>query len=183
MSFRSTTRSSTQYRLLHNCFSILCLLLLIENPFQVSAQSCYDDFYDIYEQESIVTDTTFLRFYTICPRRIYEIATLDLNGDINEPASTGILPPLPIRPNMTIRCGDLGSRDNLCWLAGGDLHMDATAIRGINDATVEGVSIEGFVFIGARRHSLWVTKPGSISFRDCEWRVRFSTLLAWGMSD
>jgi hypothetical protein len=162
----------THHRLLHHCLSLLCLLLLIEKPSHVSAQSCYDNFYDIYEQESIVTDTTFLRFYTICPRRIYEIATLDFNGDIKEPTSSGLLPPLPIRPNMTIRCGDLGSRDSMCWLAGGDLQMDATAIRGINDATVEGVNIEGFVFIGARRHSLWVTKPGSISFRDCEWRVR-----------
>jgi hypothetical protein len=172
MSCRTTTISSTHLRTLHYWLSILCLLLLIERPSQVLAQSCYDNFYDIYEQESIVTDTTFLRFYTICPRQVYEIATLDLNGDIKEPTSTGILPPLPIRPNMTIRCGDLGSRDNLCWLAGGDVQMDATAIRGINDATVEGVNIEGFVFIGARRHSLWATKPGSITFRDCEWRVR-----------
>jgi hypothetical protein len=164
--------SPTHHRLLNHCLSILCLLLSIEKPSHVAAQSCYDNFNDIYEQESIVTDTTFLRFYTICPRTIYEIATLDFNGDIQDPTSSGLLPPLPIRPNMTIRCGDLGSRDNMCWLAGGDLQMDATAIRGINDATVEGVSIEGFVFIGARRHSLWVNKPGSINFRDCEWRVR-----------
>ncbi|KAL3911995.1 MAG: hypothetical protein SGARI_001375 [Bacillariaceae sp.] len=152
---KSTTTPST--RMLQHCLSVLCLLLLIDQPSPVSAQSCYDNFYDIYEQEALVTDTSFPRRYIVCPRRIYEMATIDYNGDIKEPVSSGALPPLPIRPNMTIRCGDQGSKDNLCWLAGGDIHMDGTAIRGINDETVEGVNIEGFVFIGARKHSLWGT--------------------------
>ena len=135
-------------------------------------QTCFDDFNDIYDREALVTDTTFPRTYIVCPRRIYEIATLDFNGDIAEPTGSGVVPPLPIRPNITIRCGDLGSRDSQCWLAGGDLHMDATAIRGITDETVENVKIEGFVFMGAKKHSLWATKPGSITFTDCEWKVR-----------
>jgi hypothetical protein len=50
--------------------------------------------------------------------------------------------------------------------------MDATAVRGITDETVENVKIEGFVFMGAKKHSLWATKPGSITFKDCEWKVR-----------
>ena len=74
--------------------------------------------------------------------------------------------------NMTIRCGDTGSRDNLCWLNAGDLHVDATPFRGISDPSVEGVRIEGFVFIGAHKYSTWATKPGDITFSDCEWRVR-----------
>jgi hypothetical protein len=73
--------------------------------------------------------------------------------------------------NMTIRCGDTGARDNLCWIAEGDLHVDATPFRGISDATVEGVIMEGIVFIGARKYSTWATKPGDITFVDCEWRV------------
>lgn len=166
----SATKASHHHRLLHHCLSVVCLILWIDLPSHVAAQSCYDNFYDIYDQESIVTDTSFPRLYTICPRRIYEIATLDFNGNIKEDASTGLLPPLPLRANMTLRCGDLGSRDSLCWLAGGDIHLDGTAIRGITDETIEGVSIEGFSFIGARRHSLWVTKPGDITFKDCEWK-------------
>ncbi|KAG7374296.1 hypothetical protein IV203_013391 [Nitzschia inconspicua] len=158
------------HQLLWNDISSLFLLWLINLPSQVVAQSCFDNFYDIYQRESIVTDTTFPRLYTVCPRTIYEIATLDFNGNIKEPVESGVQPPLPLRANMTIRCGDLGARDSLCWLAGGDIHMDGTAVRGINDETVEGVSIEGFVFIGARRHSLWATKPGDITFKDCEWR-------------
>ena len=158
--------SSTSSLFFRHFVTFLCLLI------SVQGQSCFDDFADILEREALVTDTTFLRTYVVCPRRIYEIATLDFNGNIKEPPGSGVLPPLPIRPNMTIRCGDLGSRDDLCWLAGGDLHMDATAIRGITDETVENVKIEGFVFIGARKHSLWAMKPGSITFKDCEWRVR-----------
>jgi hypothetical protein len=137
----------------------------------VAAQSCIDDFNDIYDKESLVTDTSFPRLYVICPRRIYEIATLDINGNVKEPANAGVVPPIPLRSNMTIRCGDKGDKENLCWLAGGDLHIDGTAIRGINDETLENVIIEGFVFIGARKHSLFANKPGSITFRDCEWRV------------
>lgn len=48
--------------------------------------------------------------------------------------------------------------------------MDGTAVLGISDKTIENVSIEGFVFMGARQHSLWATKPGSITFKDCEFR-------------
>jgi hypothetical protein len=73
---------------------------------------------------------------------------------------------------MTIRCGDTGVRDNLCWLWEGDLHVDATPFRGISDNSVEGVRLEGIVFIDARKYSTWATKPGDITFSDCEWRVR-----------
>jgi hypothetical protein len=156
---------TTTSRMYHNCLGILCFL------WTVSAQSCYDNFYDIYDEESIVTDTTFPRQYIICPRTTYKMATLDFMGNVNEDPTSGINPPLPLRPNMTLRCGDGGSKDNECWISGGDLHMDGTATRDINDATLEGVTIEGFVFIGARKHSLWATKPGSITFRDCEWKV------------
>lgn len=95
---------------------------------------------------------------------------LDFNGNVIESDTGSVVPPIPLRANMTIRCGDQGSRDNLCWFTGGDLHMDGTAILGIGDETIENVSIEGFVFIGARQHSLWATKPGSITFKDCEFR-------------
>lgn len=50
--------------------------------------------------------------------------------------------------------------------------MDGTSVLGIKDDTVENVKIEGFVFIGSRQHSLWANKPGSITFKDCEFRVR-----------
>jgi hypothetical protein len=169
--------STTRRLFRHTVLPFLCVFLFIQpSSYYVVAQSCYDDFNDIYDREALVTDTTFPRTYVICPRRIYEIATLDINGDVKEPSGSGVLPPLPIRPNMTIRCGDLGSRDDMCWISGGDLQIDATSIRGIADPTVENVKIQGFIFVGAQKHSLWSTKPGSITFHDCEWRVRIRLL-------
>ena len=50
--------------------------------------------------------------------------------------------------------------------------MDGTPFRGISDPTVEGVQISGITFIAARMYSTWVTKPGDVTFTDCEWRVR-----------
>lgn len=155
--------------------SLVAYLLLSatnsNNNLVVRAQSCIDDINEIYERESFITDTSFFRQYVICPNAIYEFATYDPVGNQVEPAQAAVVPPIPLRPNMNIRCGDQGSRENLCWFAGGDLQMDGTATRGISDDNLDGVVIEGFVFIGSRMHSLWATKPGSITFRDCEWRV------------
>ena len=147
--------------------TLLCCFLL---PSTTNGQSCIDDFQDIYTRESFVTDTSIPRLYIVCPRHIYDIGNIDFDGNIIQPAVGRVAPPLPLRPNMTIRCGDQGTRDNLCWLRAGDLHIDGTKVLGIADETVENVQIEGFVFIGAREHALLANKPGSITFRDCEFR-------------
>jgi hypothetical protein len=135
----------------------------------ISGQECFESIQGIVDAENSISDYSQLRTYVLCPRKIYEIGTLD-----NSYALQGynVHPPLPIRPNMHIKCGDTGSRDNLCWIATGDVHVDATKVRGIMETTVENVVIEGMVFLGAERYSVWASKPGDITFRDCEWRVR-----------
>lgn len=138
------------------------------------AQSCIHDLEEIYAAEAGVSDTTRRREYVLCPRRIYEIGTLNFNYDLE---GLAVHPPLPIRPNMTISCGDDGARSNLCWIAEGDVHVDATPFRGITDPTVDGVEISGVVFIGARRYSTWATKPGDITFTDCEWRQHTTSVV------
>jgi hypothetical protein len=122
------------------------LLRLFETSCGQVSGVCVENIADIYTMESLVTDVSVHRTYIMCPRRIYEIGSLDFNFDLQ---GFQVQPPFPLRPNMSIKCGDTGSRDNLCWLAEGDVHVDATKIRGIDDDTVENVSIEGFVFIGA----------------------------------
>ena len=153
-------------------FGLLLVLLLDVSVVVVHGQSatgsCIEDIQQIYVQESLIFDTSFGRTYTLCPRRIFEIARLDYNLEL---IGVNVHPPLPIRPNMHIKCGDDGLRDNLCWFFEGDVHIDATEFRGITDPRVDNVIIEGIVFIGAFRHSLWATKPGSITFIDCEFRV------------
>jgi len=167
MDHSTSEKVLSQFRRNGICLIILYALLL---PLGTLGQSCIDDFEDIYKKEEGVTNTNFPRMYVLCPRRIYEVGNLDFDGNLIQPIVGKVAPPLPLRPNMTIRCGDQGSRDNLCWITGGDLQMDGTEIFGINDETLENVSIEGIVFIGASEHSLWANKPGSITFRDCEFR-------------
>mmetsp|Transcript_14595 Transcript_14595/g.35493 ORF Transcript_14595/g.35493 Transcript_14595/m.35493 type:complete len:421 (+) Transcript_14595:515-1777(+) len=166
---------STVRRVLVSYIGVVCLSLLVTNNNNssnifVKAQSCIDDINEIYQREALVTDPSFFRQYVICPNAIYEFATYDPVGNQIEPPNANVVPPIPLRSNMNIRCGDQGSRENLCWFVGGDVQIDGTATRGITDGSIENVSIEGFVFIGSRVHGLWATKPGSITFRDCEWR-------------
>ena len=130
---------------------------------------CIKDFQVLVDMEEAVADYSQLRTYVLCPRTIFEIGTLDHNYDLK---GFNVEPPIPIRPNMHIKCGDDALKENLCWIATGDLHLDATPVRGIAESTVENVLIEGLVFIGAHRYSLWASKPGDITFRNCEWRVR-----------
>ena len=139
-------------------------------PLSTVGQPCVDDFQQLYEKESQVNDTSQSRSYVVCPRKIYEMGNLDYDGNLVQPNVGTVNPPLPLRNNIRIRCGDRGSREDLCWLRGGDLHMDGTKALGIKDETLENVQIEGFVFMGAREHSLLANKPGSITFRDCEFR-------------
>lgn len=147
--------------------AILCAVLL---PLGTRGQSCIDDFEEIYRREAGVTNTAFPRMYILCPRRIYEVGYLDFDYNLIQPPVGNAAPPLPLRPNVTIRCGDQGSRENMCWVTGGDIQIDGTNILGIGDETLDNVRIEGIVFIGALEHSLWANKPGSITFRDCEFR-------------
>jgi hypothetical protein len=136
----------------------------------VAGQGCISDFNDIYDAERAITNTNIKRVYTICPNKLYTVGYLDFNNNLRPRQKGG--PPLPLRPNMKLQCGDDGSRDNLCWINDGHLQVDGTGIRGLDDLRLDNVEIVGFVFIGSVQHSTWVTKPGSITFKDCEWRVR-----------
>lgn len=147
--------------------TILCFFFL---PSATTGQSCIDDLNIIYQKEAFYPDPSFPRLYIVCPRHIFDIGKLDFNGNLIEPPNVKVHPPIPLRPNMTIRCGDDGSRGNLCWLRGGDLHLDGTKVLGIKDDTLENVVLEGFTFMGAREHALLAHKPGSVTFKDCEFR-------------
>jgi hypothetical protein len=136
----------------------------------LSVEACISDFNDIYNAERAVSNTNVQRIYTICPNKLYDVGFLDFNNNLRPRQDGG--PPLPLRPNMKLQCGDDGSRENLCWVTDGHLQVDGTGIRGLDDDHLHNVEIVGFVFIGSVQHSTWITKPGSITFRDCEWRVR-----------
>jgi hypothetical protein len=172
----STTRPSWTNQVSMIILKGLCLYCLLAVPTKTSGQQqpCIQDFNTIYELEDLVTDTSILRTYIVCPNTLYTIGLLDFNYNVRveEYSSTRKNPPLPLRPNMNIRCGDSGLKSNLCFITEGDIQLDGTPIRGINDPSLENIVIEGFIFMSAIRHSLWAMKTGSITFRDCEWTVR-----------
>ncbi|KAG7349597.1 hypothetical protein IV203_012194 [Nitzschia inconspicua] len=130
--------------------------------------NCFSDFNKIYEAERAVTNTNAQRTYIICPNKLYEVGFLDFNNNLRQRQRGG--PPLPLRPNMKLQCGTDGARKNLCWITDGHLQVDGTAIRGLDDDRLDNVELVGFVFIGSVQHSTWIMKPGSVTFRDCEWR-------------
>jgi hypothetical protein len=158
----------------------------------VHAQGCISDIQEIYDREESIVDTfgtTRPRRYIICASTIFHIGDLDFNynlripkqqsskndddgDDPDEAIITAVSPPIPLRPNMNIRCGDDGSKINNCLITGGHIQIDGTSTRGITEPNLNNILIEGFTFVGATKSSIIVDKPGNIVFRDCEWKVR-----------
>jgi hypothetical protein len=152
---------------------LLWLFLFGLSSLQTAAAVCIFDFNDIYRAENAVTNTNVKRTYIICPNKVYGMGYLDYNYNLRKQNNDIGQPPLPLRPNIRYQCGNDGSRTNECYISDGDIHLDGTMIRGIDDARVDNVEIVGFTFQKAIKHSLWVTKPGSLTFQDCEWKVRW----------
>ena len=120
--------------------------------------------------EGEVTDFSTTREYTICENRVFQIGSLDMNNDLISGSGDASF---PVRPNMHIRCGATGARENNCLVLGGDVQVDGTSYFGIGtDLDLTNVVFEGFTFAAATRYSVWATKKGDITFIDCEWKVR-----------
>lgn len=76
-----------------------------------------------------------------------------------------------IRPNMALKCGEDGKRENACVVRGGDVQVDGTPFFGMsNSSSVDNVTISGITFEGSTKHSVWINKPGHVVFQDCEFR-------------
>lgn len=137
-------------------------------------------------EEEAVTDYSVTREYVFCDGRSFVIGTVDLNNEFVEVTDTHRF--FPVRPNMHVRCGETGARENSCILLGGDVQVDGTNYFGVgNNLDLTNVVFEGFTFVGANRYSVYATKPGDITFIDCEWKVRIQLRqqrdnLAWRTS-
>lgn len=166
-----TTGTTTSSRMTWCWFLFIAVVTIL--PTTVHGQ-CIHDLHELRKMEQQVTDTSKTRTYIICPNKEYDIGSLDYDNNlrVGRPGDDVVYPPLPLRPNLILKCGTNGLRTDQCWINSGHLQIDGTSMMGITNPTVNNVLIQGFTFIGATKHSLWVTKPGSITFRDCEWKVR-----------
>jgi hypothetical protein len=112
-------------------------------------------------------DTSERRIYQLCPNSVYGIGTLDYDNVVQAGQE-----PIPLRPNMHIKCGSSGFLENNCVISGGDVQLDGTSFLGVrNSDRIDNVTIEGITFVDAHTYMVWLNKPGSVEFINCEFRV------------
>jgi hypothetical protein len=121
---------------------------------------------DIALRESLVTNTSFTRTYVLCPNKTYTIGNLHFDNTI-----IGGQKMIPLQANMKIQCGDSGSRSEKCLVTGGDLQVDGTTLYTAGKGPLDNVILQGITFSNASRYNVWITRPGSVQFDDCEFRV------------
>jgi hypothetical protein len=151
---------------------LLLLSLLLCEPTEsqnnVGGIGCYGNLNTIALREGLLDSSEILlaREYTLCSG-LYTIGTLDYDYQLGNGQDM-----LSLRPNMHVKCGETGARDNSCLISGGDVQVDGTNLFTVGDGTLDNVTLEGLTFISAGRHMAWLNKPGSVLFKDCVFRVR-----------
>mmetsp|Transcript_4248 Transcript_4248/g.10595 ORF Transcript_4248/g.10595 Transcript_4248/m.10595 type:complete len:1077 (-) Transcript_4248:847-4077(-) len=113
-------------------------------------------------------------------------------------------PPLILKPNIHYKCGDNGLRSNLCIIQGGDVQIsDGTSFRPpvmVDNESEESnknlvfgpessssasstqqhlgsnIRFTGLTFMDTAGTSFWSTKPGLITFVDCEWTMHTNAI-------
>jgi hypothetical protein len=150
------------------------LFLLPALPVVVRAQEsegCIRTTNELNSLESAVTDYSVVRLYIVCENALWQ------PGSLNSFDQLSGMDMINLRPNLHIQCGASGSRLNKCFVDGGDVQMDGTSIFAVPSGdALENVVITGLTFSAARQSMVWITKPGSVTFRDCEFRVGIGIL-------
>ena len=150
-------------------FLVVILTIIGEAHAQSSGSgSCLGSINALTLRESqFVTDYTVTRTYVFCPGLVFNIGVLDFNNRLIGISGQEFI---QLRPNLHLKCGDSGRRENNCVLAGGDVQVEATDFFGVT-LNPTNVRFEGFTFTTTRRYNIWVTKPGDITFVNCAFRV------------
>jgi len=128
-----------------------------------TARACWESLTDIYLNEREVIDYSDLRTYILCPDTVYDIAReFDESGLALDGQQYLIIG----RPNIRVQCGEEGSSENNCTLAGGDLQLAAyDEFRTGIDAT--NVIVEGLTFTNANVVNFYAEFYGDIILQDC----------------
>jgi hypothetical protein len=131
---------------------------------------CLGSINELVAKEAVVADTGVVRTYALCGETVYTIAPSDYFGELlSEDGQQRI----PLRPNLHLKCGASGARENNCLIMSGDVQLDGTNFFGVGSETVDNVVIEGLTFLDGGKYQAWINKPGNVVFRNCEFRVRF----------
>lgn len=151
-----------------NALKIFLVVLLLAIKTSAETTGCLSSTNELALEESKVTDLTTTREYILCENRSYRIGFLDSFGTALSEDSDMI----QLRPNLHIKCGASGSRENQCLVQSGDIQVDGTSMTGISSSDVDNVVIKGLTFLDASQYMVKINKPGNVLFQDCEFRVR-----------
>jgi hypothetical protein len=152
----------------------LVWLLLGCPTFVVGQGSCFRNLDDLYT--AIVNKETFaVETFILCPNTVYNVGFLNSTNDYE-----GGGPPIYMRENSKILCGDDGSSANNCVLRGGGFHVISTLNLFFEvDEDPINVLVSGITFDAPAGNGVLLVSPGEIIFNDCMFRVRFPMLLAF----
>lgn len=151
---------------------LLSLLLLLYRPPIATAQTssssgCFTTINSLALRETGV-DTTERRTHALCANNIFTIGALDFDNQVYDGQE-----PIPLRSNLHLKCGFDGLKENNCVVTGGDVQVDGTHFLGVRDSDrLDNVTLEGITFVNAGKYMAWLTKPGTVKFVNCEFRVR-----------
>lgn len=136
----------------------------------VQAQSeCFTNLTMINLAESILTSTDERREYQLCPDTTF------VTGTIEGTTLVGGQTPLNLRPNVSIRCGEDGSRSNNCVITGGIGLLGTPGNFG--DQSLEGVEIQGITFRNLTSVTFFIGPiNGAITVTDCAFLVGAAVL-------
>ena len=125
-------------------------------------------------QEEQEADVSIRRKYVLCSMRSYPI-DIFINGNVrdtkDEFGNSAYQHPLILRPNVTIQCGEDGSRENNCVLFGGDYGVFAAGLF-FGSEILDDVVVQGMRFVNSNRYNVLLRQPGKVSFVDCSFTVR-----------
>jgi hypothetical protein len=140
---------------------ILAILSMVATT-EVLAQVCVSNLLTIAQRELSISDTSVRRVYTLCPRTTFT------TGVIVNSTVTGGQFPLNVRANMSIRCGDSGSRSNNCIITGGIGVIGSPDNIGRNSNSL--IQFQGITFSELYDIGFFIRGIGRIEVIDCAFR-------------
>ena len=148
-------------------YYVALLLSLTRVQTAALTPGCIGSTNELIIEESKVTDLSVTREYVLCEEAVFNVGFLDYYFGQQGGGSDMI----QLRPNLHLKCGASGSRSNNCLVTSGDVQMEGTTFYGAPGDILDNVVITGVTFANARKHTVWINKPGNILFQDCEFRV------------
>lgn len=131
-----------------------------------------DDIYDAQFDNGTVIPPDFPQVWTLCPETEYKLGFLS-----GEDIVGGFLP-LPLRPNMTIKCGEDGKSSNNCNLTTGSIGLFVAAgLFDDNEFYFENSVLSGITFSESIRDQYFFMggMGGQAEIIDC----RFYVSMLW----